>query len=101
LNNLLSARNGLITNWVSYETQRIDLFADLDIMNIDAQGVWTNDSRVPTFNGGPVPSCPDPLRSGPERLYPGPATRPDPIGAGAPSPLPPPPPETPSPFLRP
>lgn len=48
LNNLLSARNGLIGNWVQYETSRLSLFRDLDIMNIDAQGVWINERVPPT-----------------------------------------------------
>ncbi len=83
LNNLLSAKNQLIGNWILYESQRIDLFADLDIMNIDVDGVWTNDARIPSFNGQPVPSTPDPVGARDERILPGPAVQPDPVDAGA------------------
>jgi outer membrane protein TolC len=43
LNALLSARNSLISGWVSYETARMSLYRDLDIMLIDPRGVWTNE----------------------------------------------------------
>lgn len=43
LSQLLQARNELIGNWVSYETARLGLFRDLDIMDIDAMGAWTNE----------------------------------------------------------
>ncbi len=109
LQSLLNAKNSLISNWIGYESQRIDLFNDLDIMNVDANGVWTNDTNVPSFNGQPVPSTPDPVGAHDERILPGPATRPDPIGAGtgevaipaAPDNTTPPPPTGPGPFRRP
>ena len=47
LNQLLSAKNTLITNWVSYETARMSLYRDFGIMDIDAQGTWTNESLDP------------------------------------------------------
>ncbi len=43
LQNRLAAQNALIGNWVSYETARLALYRDLDLMDIDAQGVWTNE----------------------------------------------------------
>jgi outer membrane protein TolC len=44
---LLEARNSLINNWVSYETSRMRLYRDLDVMEIDSQGVWTNEHDTP------------------------------------------------------
>lgn len=72
-NSLLSAKNQLIGKWIQYEESRLTLFKDFDIMNIDAQGVWTNDDSIPTFNGGPVPSTPDPVGAPRETLLPPPA----------------------------
>ena len=43
LNSLLSAKNTLISTWVSYETSRMSLFRDFDLMDIDARGAWTNE----------------------------------------------------------
>ncbi|MBX7165815.1 MAG: TolC family protein [Pirellulales bacterium] len=40
--NLLAATNGLVSGWVNYETTRMSLFRDLDWMQIDAEGRWTN-----------------------------------------------------------
>jgi outer membrane protein TolC len=50
LNALLSARNGLILNWVSYETNRLTLYSDFDLMDIDANGVWTNENDPETID---------------------------------------------------
>jgi outer membrane protein TolC len=44
LNNRLDARNSLIQSWVGYETARMSLFRDLDIMIIDSHGVWANET---------------------------------------------------------
>ena len=43
LQQLLSAKNSLIGSWVSYETARMNLFRDLDTMQIDGEGVWINE----------------------------------------------------------
>lgn len=79
LNGLLQAKNGLIGNWVQYETQRMGLYRDFDIMNIDDQGVWTNDRDVPTADGGGVATAPLPHRPNPESLLPLPAPTPGPF----------------------
>lgn len=75
LNALLGAKNTLITTWANYMTQRMTLFWHFDLMNIDAQGVWTNEHDDPlaiaNLPGGsatvtatqPVP--PPPANSGP------------------------------------
>ncbi|MDR3623296.1 MAG: TolC family protein [Paludisphaera borealis] len=41
---LLTARNTLIGTWVSYETSRLNLYRDFDLMDIDANGIWTNEN---------------------------------------------------------
>jgi hypothetical protein len=46
---LLNARNGLIGNWVSYETNRLTLYSNFDLMDIDANGVWTNENDPETI----------------------------------------------------
>jgi hypothetical protein len=43
LQSLLEARNTLISTWVSYETARLNLYRDFDLMDIDANGIWTNE----------------------------------------------------------
>ena len=42
LQGLRNAQNGLISNWVSYEISRINLFVDLELLNLDERGVWIN-----------------------------------------------------------
>jgi outer membrane protein TolC len=67
LSGLLTAKNTLISAWVSYEQQRMDLYNDFDVMAIDAEGVWTNDSnnqattrsRPAASTGEPLPPLPD------------------------------------------
>ena len=44
LQSLLDARNTLIGTWVSYETSRLNLYRDFDLMDIDANGIWTNEN---------------------------------------------------------
>ena len=44
LSSVLTARNSLISTWVSYETARMSLYRDFDLMDIDANGVWTNEN---------------------------------------------------------
>ena len=45
LQGLRNAQNGLISNWVSYENSRINLFVDLELLNLDEQGVWINNEQ--------------------------------------------------------
>jgi len=59
LSNLLSAKNNLIGGWVNYETVRMNLFRDLDLMQIDAQGNWTNE-RNPTSGTDTPPAHAEP-----------------------------------------
>lgn len=41
---LLNARNNLIAQWVSYETARMNLYRHFDLMDIDANGMWSNEN---------------------------------------------------------
>jgi hypothetical protein len=43
--NLLSAQNTLYTLWVNYLTARMNLYLDLELMQIDERGVW-NDEQI-------------------------------------------------------
>lgn len=40
LNALLQAQNNLILIWASYERNRINIYRDMDIMQIDERGLW-------------------------------------------------------------
>jgi hypothetical protein len=44
LQSVLQSRTALVSAWVSYETARMSLYRDFDLMDIDANGVWTNES---------------------------------------------------------
>jgi hypothetical protein len=50
LNSVLTARNSLISTWVSYETSRLSLYRDFDLMDIDSNGVWTNENDPTAIN---------------------------------------------------
>ena len=50
LQDLLDSKNNLIESWVDYETSRMNLFRDLEQMNISSEGIWVdehNDSTTP------------------------------------------------------
>ena len=42
LNDVLQAQNSLIGIWVAYETNRINIYRDMSIMEIDSKGVWSD-----------------------------------------------------------
>ena len=42
LNNILSAQNALVADWVTYETNRLNIFRDMGIMEINSEGVWVD-----------------------------------------------------------
>jgi hypothetical protein len=39
----LNAKNALISVWVGYETDRMSLYRDLDLLFLDARGNWINE----------------------------------------------------------
>jgi outer membrane protein TolC len=43
LNNLLQAEQGLITNWVGYETTRFQLLLDMDELQVDPRGLYIDE----------------------------------------------------------
>jgi len=43
LNGVLNAQNGLIQNWVTYETNRLNIHRDMGIMQIDETGLWMDE----------------------------------------------------------
>ncbi len=57
-NNLIRAQNNLVTLWVQYLTTRMQLYRDLELMPLDARGVWTDDVERC--------HCPDGIPHGPE-----------------------------------
>ena len=40
---LRNNKNSLISSWIGYETSRIALFVDLELLKLDEQGVWVNE----------------------------------------------------------
>ena len=42
LNSVLTAQNSLVQDWTTYETNRLNIFRDMGIMEIDPRGVWTD-----------------------------------------------------------
>lgn len=40
LRNILQAQNQLIAIWTNYESARLDIFRDMDVMVIDERGIW-------------------------------------------------------------
>jgi len=42
LDNVLNAQNGLIQTWVQYEQSRLNIYRDMGMMDVDADGVWND-----------------------------------------------------------
>lgn len=45
-NSLLQAQNDLYSTWTNYQTTRIRLFLDMEILTLDARGLWTDESTL-------------------------------------------------------
>jgi outer membrane protein TolC len=43
LQGLLSAKNNLISNWIDYKVLRIGIFASLELLYMDENGMWINE----------------------------------------------------------
>jgi outer membrane protein TolC len=58
LNNLLSAKQLLISSWVSYETTRVQLLLDMEALQLDARGIIINepDNRPGQSNQSDTPA---------------------------------------------
>jgi len=42
LDAVLSAQNALVGDWINYETNRLNIFRDMGIMEINSEGVWVD-----------------------------------------------------------
>ena len=42
-NSLLQAQNSLFSNWVTYQTLRMNLYLDLEMLPLDARGLWNDE----------------------------------------------------------
>ena len=47
LQGLLNAKNRLISSWIAYETARIAIFVDLELLYLDSEGNWINQDSNP------------------------------------------------------
>lgn len=75
---LLRAQNDLFTTWVTYQTVRMNLFLDVELLPLDARGIWTDD---PLSNCcPPEASLTEPEPGSDERV---PASEPVPLPAPA------------------
>jgi len=57
LNSVLGAQNTLISNWVSYETNRLNIFRDMGTMQVNNEGMWADQfymgiASEPDLNSG-------------------------------------------------
>lgn len=43
LDTVLQAQNSLVSNWITYETNRLNIFRDMGIMEVNQDGIWTDD----------------------------------------------------------
>ena len=50
LTDLLRAQNGLIADWINYETNRLNIFSDMGIMEINPRGIWTDEFYLQSQN---------------------------------------------------
>lgn len=59
LETLRGAKNSLISDWINYETSRIELFVNLEWLMLDEQGVWINEQEnFDRFRAGGINSNP-------------------------------------------
>jgi hypothetical protein len=63
-NTLLNAQNTLIQNWVAYERNRINIYKDMDIMQVDERGLWI-DPVYQNLGGRATPTTDEPANEFP------------------------------------
>ncbi|GAB5443528.1 MAG: hypothetical protein Fues2KO_38770 [Fuerstiella sp.] len=59
LESVQGAQDSLVRDWITYETNRLNIFRDMGIMEIDSDGVWADDfyqQEVLTAPGMPAPA---------------------------------------------
>lgn len=54
LGSVLNANNNLIGIWASYETNRLNIYRDMNIMEIDEQGFWNDDYYQEMLRDAPI-----------------------------------------------
>jgi hypothetical protein len=98
---LPASQNGLLTVWINYLNARMQLYRDLELMPLDARGVWIDEIRdcdcsldagqpaghdagkpAGAGTGGGAERLPEPRRLPPAGPEPLPAPRPAPAGPG-------------------
>ncbi|MFN0195994.1 MAG: TolC family protein [Planctomycetaceae bacterium] len=69
LNSILNAQNSFIGIWVNYEQNRLNIYQDMGMMDIDSQGIWDDayyqswsQTGKPVINGASTPSMPQGAR---------------------------------------
>jgi hypothetical protein len=86
---LPAAQNGLLTVWINYLDARLQLYRDLELMPLDARGVWIDEVRACDCGDNPeqpagadVPPSGNQERLPEPRLLPEPQPRPPAAGQG-------------------
>ncbi len=63
LNSIISAQNTLISNWVSYEQNRLGIYRDMGMMEIGPDGIWNDPAYRGTSDRDTPEGLPDPQTS--------------------------------------
>ena len=79
---LLQAQNDLYTTWINYITSRMELYLDLELLPLDARGIWTDDSSPQPNDDRRRDSGPLPGPTGGERAPEPKLVPPDNAGGG-------------------
>ena len=68
LNGILDAQDQLVSIWASYERARLEMYRDMDVMEIDPQGVWVDDYYQSLYQDRfeSLETLPDPVSLPPE-----------------------------------
>jgi hypothetical protein len=84
---LPAAQNALLTLWINYLNARLQLYRDLELMPLDARGVWIDEVRdcdcgVEEKESGEKSSGPAVTPGSPEKIVPEPRPVPSPMSQG-------------------
>ena len=75
---LLQAQNAMYTAWLSYMSFRMNLYLDLELLPLDARGIWIDEPLPPNAAGGPPGRDPGPPEPGVDQRAPDPRPAPAP-----------------------
>ncbi len=70
LRSLLNASNGLVGRWVTYETNRLNIYRDMGIMQVDSTGVWEDKFYLLDGTGREIMPAPTELSPQPQSEIP-------------------------------